>query len=174
MSAKYGNFDKDSNGNFVGTVYMYTLTTPGPWFGWKYIGSTTCELSRQGDWKNENNSYAGAGIEQGRKMFGLAAFSYTVIAKVPNSDADAAVAEMKRIETENIIKYDSVENGFNMTYGVGKKAVRVRVIDPSGVITDYPSLTDAGKALNLKEGSVRYWASRNEPTPNGYRIQRLS
>lgn len=58
-----------------------------------------------------------------------------------------------------------------MTTGVGKKKVPVQVIEANGVKVMYNSITDAGDAYGLKEGSVRYWLSSGKATRTGIQFK---
>lgn len=165
------NVDRDANGLFKGTVYIYINTTPGPQYGWVYIGITTNEHERRIKWFNLKNKYSGSKINAARLLFGIDSFTYSILEVVSCATLKDLLVKLDALERMYIAQYDATRKGYNINGGgVGKAAVAVLVVDAQGIATRYDSLSEAGIALKLKEGSVRYWLLSKKPMKNGFQI----
>lgn len=165
------NVDRE-NGLFKGIVYIYINTTPGPQYGWVYIGITTNEHERRIRWFNLKNKYSGRKINAARLLYGINNFRYDVLEIVLCATVNELITKLEALERMYIAQYDSTRKGYNINGGgVGKPAVRVIVEDALGNITIYESMVEAGLAIGLKEGSIRYWIHRQRPTKHGYTIK---
>ena len=56
-------------------------------------------------------------FDQARKDFGLGAFEYKIIDRVENDDKKCLINQLNALETYYIKKYDTMNNGYNMTEG---------------------------------------------------------
>ena len=107
-----------------GIIYCYTNKINGL----KYIGQTTNEIGRRYSFTNPNVRYCTSyeiykqggklsKFDQARKDFGLGAFEYKIIDRVENDDKECLVNQLNALETYYIKKYDTMNNGYNMTEG---------------------------------------------------------
>lgn len=107
-----------------GIIYCYTNKINGL----KYIGQTTNEQSRRCSFTNPNARYCTSykqykeggklsKFDQARKDFGLEAFDYEILDIIENEDSEYLIDELNALETYYIKKYDTMNNGYNMTEG---------------------------------------------------------
>ena len=107
-----------------GIIYCYTNKINGL----KYIGQTTNEIGRRYSFTNPNVRYCTSyeiykqggklsKFDQARKDFGLGAFEYKIIDRVENDDKECLINQLNTLETYYIKKYDTMNNGYNMTEG---------------------------------------------------------
>ena len=107
-----------------GIIYCYTNKINGL----KYIGQTTNEIGRRYSFTNPNVRYCTSyelykqggklsKFDQARKDFGLGAFEYKIIDRVENDDKECLINQLNALETYYIKKYDTMNNGYNMTEG---------------------------------------------------------
>lgn len=107
-----------------GIIYCYTNKINGL----KYIGQTTNEIGRRYSFTNPNVRYCTSyeiykqggklsKFDQARKDFGLDAFEYKIIDRVENDDKECLINQLNALETYYIKKYDTMNNGYNMTEG---------------------------------------------------------
>ena len=107
-----------------GIIYCYTNKINGL----KYIGQTTNEIGRRYSFTNPNVRYCTSyeiykqggklsKFDQARKDFGLGAFEYKIIDRVENDDKECLISQLNALETYYIKKYDTMNNGYNMTEG---------------------------------------------------------
>lgn len=90
-----------------------------------YIGETTDWNTRQQKWYQANNkNYGGKKIQVARDKYGVSDDAWaTVILERNYSEVsiDDLEKKLKARETEKIYEYDTVNNGFNGSYGDGMK-----------------------------------------------------
>ena len=105
-----------NNQNYVGYIYVRTLKCTGQ----KYVGQTVNLKKRNSQWKNLKYSYAGRKIDEARKRHGVDdndwlqdLFMFTAL-----TEEDLA-SKLDFEETAYIKKYNSVEEGLNISYGRG-------------------------------------------------------
>ena len=107
-----------------GIIYCYTNKINGL----KYIGQTTNEIGRRYSFTNPNVRYCTSyeiykqggklsKFDQARKDFGLGAFEYKIIDRIENDDKECLINQLNALETYYIKKYDTMNNGYNMTEG---------------------------------------------------------
>ena len=112
---KRKNYERTADGRYRGVVYKYTNRTTQR----SYIGETANEKVRRNCWKKpKDNAYAGNKIAEARKMFGVTDWDYyaeEIIAASPE-ELDRLLTEKQK---EWIVKYDSINNGYNSSYGDG-------------------------------------------------------
>ena len=97
---EYVNFCKiDLLKPYVGYIYRYSFN------GKSYIGSTNDIKKRKEAHKTNNTNKFGRAIKQ----YGYTSFEFEVLEKINYSDK----TELYDLENQYIIKYDSINNGFN-------------------------------------------------------------
>ena len=114
---------------FEGVVYMRTLIAEEAKntedYLKSYIGETTDWNTRQQKWYQANNkNYGGKKIQVARDKYGVSDDAWaTVILERNYSEVsiDDLEKKLKARETEKIYEYDTVNNGFNGSYGDGMK-----------------------------------------------------
>lgn len=112
---------------FEGVVYMRTLIAEEARntedYLKSYIGETTDWETRQQKWYQANNkNYGGEKIQIARDKYGVGDDAWkTVILERNYSEVsiDDLEKKLKARETEKIYEYDTVNNGFNGSYGIG-------------------------------------------------------
>lgn len=117
---------------YEGVVYMRTLIAEEAKntedYLKSYIGETTDWETRQQKWYQANNkNYGGEKIQVARDKYGVGDEAWeTVILEHYYSDVstDDLEKKLKSRETEKIYEYDTVENGFNGSYGDGMKGMK--------------------------------------------------
>lgn len=109
-----------------GVVYMYTLTAEGTDKGKIYVGETSDEETRRSKWRQVSNTgYGGVKISEARKKYGVKEWDYKVLEKVSVNGTLKDLKEVLRVkQKEFIIKYDTVKNGFNTSYGEGMAGIK--------------------------------------------------
>lgn len=111
---------------YEGVVYRYVLKVPGEEYGWSYIGATLKPKQRRQNWKKPHQPYAGDKINAARVKYGVGddIWDYEVLESLQKSDKKTLELQLNEHETYYIEKYDSVVNGFNVSYGgTGNKGV---------------------------------------------------
>ena len=109
-----------------GVVYRYVLLADGEEHGWSYVGKTTQEKTRRQNWNKANGKgYGGKKIEDARQKYGVGAdvWRYEVLVTIVTNTEEELNSRLGWRETYYIKKYDSVEQGFNTSYGDGNKGV---------------------------------------------------
>ena len=114
---------------YEGVVYMRTLIAEEAKntedYLKSYIGETTDGNTRQQKWYQANNkNYGGKKIQVARDKYGVSDDAWaTVILERNYSEVsiDDLEKKLKARETEKIYEYDTVNNGFNGSYGDGMK-----------------------------------------------------
>ena len=114
---------------YEGVVYMRTLIAEEAKntedYLKSYIGETTDWNTRQQKWYQANNkNYGGKKIQVARDKYGVSDDAWaTVILERNSSEVSIDDLEKKLTarETEKIYEYDTVNNGFNGSYGDGMK-----------------------------------------------------
>ena len=114
---------------YEGVVYMRTLIAEEAKntedYLKSYIGETTDWNTRQQKWYQANNkNYGGKKIQVARDKYGVSDDAWaTVILERNYSEVsiDDLEKKLKARETEKIYEYDTVNNGFNGSYGDGMK-----------------------------------------------------
>ena len=114
---------------YEGVVYMRTLIAEEAKntedYLKSYIGETTDWETRQQKWYQANNkNYGGEKIQIARDKYGVSDDAWaTVILERNYSEVSTKDLEkkLKARETEKIYEYDTVNNGFNGSYGNGMK-----------------------------------------------------
>lgn len=110
------NYDA-ATGEYLGCVYVYTNTTAGPEYDFKYVGCTTNEYERRSQWNSSSTHYAGVKINDARQKYGKFNFSYVVLVELRNADIKVLRKEIEEWEAIYISYYDSFNNGYNMSVG---------------------------------------------------------
>ena len=95
-----------------GVIYRYKSPS-----GKYYIGQTIDESQRRVAFLNQNCIYGGLKIERARKKYGPENFEYTVLLKITGDDPKEVKQYLNTLESEFIMIYDSLKNGYNSTEG---------------------------------------------------------
>jgi hypothetical protein len=97
---EYDNFCKiNSLKPYVGYIYRYSLT------GNSHIGSTVDSKRRKDDHKTNTTNKFGRAIQR----YGYKQFKFEILDTLQFSDT----SELHDLENQYIIKYDSINNGYN-------------------------------------------------------------
>lgn len=96
----------------IGTIYK--LTSPS---GKSYIGQTTNLKDRKRCFYNPNKYYSGHKLDNAIKKYGIENFKYEIIIQIVESDKFKLREKLDELEIYYIEKYDSYNNGYNMTLG---------------------------------------------------------
>ena len=95
-----------------GIIYKYTSPS-----GKVYIGQTLDAERRKKEFLDKNVVYAGSRIENARQKYSPESFEYEILESKEYSDINEALNDLNLLESYYIGKYDSFNNGYNMTYG---------------------------------------------------------
>lgn len=124
MVTKKGN-------KYEGVIYKRTLIAPQSKgttdYGKIYIGQTDNMAERNTNWeKSKNQNYGGRKITEARKKYGVGkdAWKTEILEKVFADTQRDLKKKLQTKETEYITKYNSVENGFNGSYGNGMQGMQ--------------------------------------------------
>ena len=96
----------------IGTIYK--LTSPS---GKHYIGQTINLKDRKRCLYNPNKYYSGHRLDNAIKKYGIKNFNYEIIIQIVDSDRIKLREKLNELEIFYIKKYDSYNNGYNMTLG---------------------------------------------------------
>lgn len=96
----------------TGTIYKYTSPS-----GKVYIGQTLNEERRRNEFLDLSICYAGKRIELARKKYKPENFKYEILEKKEYDNLENALYDLNSMESYYIGKFDSYNNGYNMTYG---------------------------------------------------------
>lgn len=112
--------------------------------GWVYIGSTTSTIEeRKKDHLQKANKGTGYEFQNDINTYGEEAFKWEQIDSAVNYN------ELAKKEKEYIIKYDSLDNGYNADRGGGfKKTIYQYSIDNGQLIDEYTCLDNAAIVVN--------------------------
>lgn len=115
-------------GNYYGEIYKYTLKATEKSIangdaGKCYIGQTGNTKKRQDDWDNQNSCYAGPKINRAKEIYPPEDWVREVLVSRTYKKKSTRKKKLDELETAMIIKYDSVNNGFNTSYGRGMKGL---------------------------------------------------
>ena len=92
-------------------IYKHTLITESPHKGWSYIGQTCRAEDPNLRWCNGKGYTKCRKFYNAIKKYGWSAFSHEILAEVSTPE------EADKLESEYIKKYDSINNGYNITLG---------------------------------------------------------
>lgn len=95
-----------------GIIYM--LTSPS---GKSYIGQSIRPEKRYTCFLNINKSYGGSKIDRARKKYGPENFKYEILEEYINEDKEKVFNKLNELEIFYIRKYDTYNNGYNLTEG---------------------------------------------------------
>ena len=96
----------------IGTIYK--LTSPS---GKSYVGQTTNLKDRKRCFYNPNKYYSGHKLDNAIKKYGIENFKYEIVIQIVESDKFKLRKKLDELEIYYIEKYDSYNNGYNMTLG---------------------------------------------------------
>ena len=96
----------------IGTIYK--LTSPS---GKIYIGQTTNLKDRKRCLYNPNKYYSGHKLDNAIKKYGIENFKYEIVVQIEMEDRFLLREHLDILEMQYIEKFDSYNNGYNMTLG---------------------------------------------------------
>ena len=96
----------------IGTIYK--LTSPS---GKIYIGQTTNLKDRKRCLYNTNKYYSGHKLDNAIKKYGIENFKYEILVQIEMEDKFLLREHLDVLESQYIEKYNSYNNGYNMTLG---------------------------------------------------------
>lgn len=96
----------------IGTIYK--LTSPS---NKCYIGQTINLVERKRTLYNPNKYYSGHRLDNAIKKYGIENFQYEIIIQIVESNKEKLREKLDELEKFYIEKYDSYNNGYNMTLG---------------------------------------------------------
>lgn len=96
----------------IGTIYK--LTSPS---NKCYIGQTINLVERKRTLYNPNKYYSGHRLDNAIKKYGIENFQYEIIIQIVESSKEKLREKLDELEKFYIKKYDSYNNGYNMTLG---------------------------------------------------------
>ena len=96
----------------IGTIYK--LTSPS---GKIYIGQTTNLKDRKRCLYNTNKYYSGHKLDNAIKKYGIENFKYEILVQLEMEDKFLLREHLDVLESQYIEKYNSYNNGYNMTLG---------------------------------------------------------
>lgn len=96
----------------IGTIYK--LTSPS---NKCYIGQTINLVERKRTLYNPNKYYSGHKLDNAIKKYGIENFQYEIIIQIVESSKERLREKLDELEKFYIEKYDSYNNGYNMTLG---------------------------------------------------------
>ena len=116
------------SGKYYGEVYKYTLKATEKSIangdaGKCYIGQTYNSKERQGDWDSTDPRYAGPKINRAREIYPPEDWERETLFSGFYMKESTRKLKLDSIETEMIIKFNAVNNGFNTSYGRGMKGL---------------------------------------------------
>ncbi len=88
-----------------------------------YIGQTQDLSKRNGDWRNLKKAYGGKKIERARRLYGTDDWELIILYEGNVKKKSTRKKKLDRIETAMIKLYNTVEEGFNSSYGHGMKGL---------------------------------------------------
>lgn len=122
---------KKNNKKFEGVIYKRTLIAPESKetgdYGKSYIGQTDNMAERDINWHKPNNkNYGGKKITEARIKYGVGedAWETEILETVTANSKEELYEKLHASESEHIKQNDSVENGFNGSYGDGMKGMK--------------------------------------------------
>lgn len=143
--------------------------------GETYIGATSKSLEeRKRDHINKSNRIKANYFHQAIRTFGADAFEWEQI------DFATTINELAEKEAEYILKYNSLNQGFNSNKGSGgfKKKVYQYELQTGKLLNSYDDLTSAANAVNATKKSISnvclhidrtckgfYWSYSNMDNP---------
>lgn len=119
---KRKNYERTADGKYRGVIYMYSLNQNGQ----SYIGQTQNERNRKMVWQS-GSDYSRGKIKDARSQYGNDinnVWTYSVIEEIVADTIDVLKEKLNDRETYWISYYDTVNNGFNSSYGSGMKGMK--------------------------------------------------
>ena len=114
--------EKTEDGKYRGVIYeRHNKATDQ-----SYVGKTDNEKIRKQSWNNKGSrSYGGKKIMEARKEYGTGpdAWDYNVLEEIFSDTHEELDAKLKERETHWIREKDTVENGYNHSYGDGNLGI---------------------------------------------------
>ena len=154
---------KQKRGNAI--VYLRRLNagkskeTAGHNLG--YIGQTTNLSKRNDDWRNHKKAYGGEKIERARRLYGTGDWELIILYEGNIKKESTRKKKLDRIETAMIKLYNTVDHGFNTSYGRGMKGLhhtkesRLKISQKMRGVKKKPEHRSA-----ISKSMKKYWKQR--------------
>lgn len=144
-------------------VYLRTNTVNGK----QYVGQTKDFKQREYDWKSTKSSYAGAYIDNARRVYGIENFTVEILKECTTQD------ELNEWEVYYINKYNTKRpNGYNLTDGGGGTIGYKMPEEAIERIRHYGMYESSYRKqvlqYDLDGNFIREWMSAAECSRNGY------
>lgn len=117
------NPERTENGQYRGVIYERHNKKTNQ----SYIGKTDNEKIRKYSWNRKSyKSYGGKKIVEAREKYGTGpdAWDYIVLEEIFSDTQEELDTKLKERETHWIKEKDSVENGYNSSYGDGNLGIK--------------------------------------------------
>ena len=157
-----------TTGNYYGEIYKYTLKATEKSIangdaGKCYVGQTGNSKKRQGDWDSQDPRYAGSKINRAREIYPPEDWVREVLVSRTYMKKSTRNKKLDELETAMIRKYDSVNNGFNTSYGRGMKGLH-HTEESRRKISQALSGVKKKEAhrKNISKGMKRSWRKRKK------------
>lgn len=154
------------------TGIIYILTSPS---GKSYIGQTIHPHKRYVCFLNINKSYGGSKIDRARKKYGPENFKYEILETYQNENEHEVFEKLNELEIYYIAKYDTFNNGYNLTKGGNYNIDEIARKEMSNGLKEYYKThinpfkgkhhTNETKQL-LSEKQKEYYKTHNSPWKN--------
>lgn len=124
------NSGKNNNNQNEYKAYVYKRTLIAkaaectPDYGLSYVGQAHNMGHRNSQWRDTNNPYSGPKIDRARKQYGPEDWTLEILFERSYKKKSTRKKKLDNMETYYIIKEDTVEHGFNSSYGKGMKGIR--------------------------------------------------
>ncbi len=166
---KNGNSGKSEDAVFTVVIYEWTLVAEEAKatgeHGMQYVGQTNDPDGRKQDFYNENIDYSAPGskIDKARHKFGTDKdkWKYKELHRRQYKSKDLCRKRGDELETEEIIKHDSVNKGFNGSYGRGMKGIHHKEESKRKMSEKKKGHTvDAPTRMKISKTQKKTWARR--------------
>lgn len=130
-----------------------------------YVGQTTQGLEKRKkqhirDSESEDKSKYDLKFHKAIKEFGSENFKWSILVEISSESSDALSESLNELEWFYIKKYNSFQNGYNMTRGGDNNIIKpARIIicyDVEGEkLKEYDNIEDASSDLNIHESTIK-------------------
>ncbi len=119
------NLKPNKDGKYEGVIYRYFIhDATSEDYKKSYVGNTPDEKERKKCWNKPKGSYAGKKLKDARSKYPLDKWTYEQLEKVTADAIEELETKLNEREAYFIEKYNSVNNGFNTSWGgTGNKDV---------------------------------------------------
>ena len=148
-------------------IYKHTLIAESPHKGWSYIGQTCRAEDPNLRWCNGKGYTKCRKFYNAIKKYGWIAFSHEILAEVSTPE------EADKLESEYIKKYDSINNGYNITLGGAGRHNYKPILQMDlnkNIIARFNSVSEAELELGLpfRHSNITSCCNKKQITSHGY------